>query len=92
MVGEPPSASAATAAQVKIEVTLTPLAGLIDTLVTTGSVLPIVTVVLLVADPPCGSLAVTTQLISSDGDAAEMLRVMVVPTPRVVPVEVLIHS
>jgi hypothetical protein len=90
MVGEPPSASVAVAEQVSVEVTLTPLVGLIDTLATTGSVLPTLTLALAESVAPEPSVAVAVQAIVSDGEAVELVRVRLELVPRVlVP---LVHS
>ena len=83
MVGEPPSASVAVAEQVSVEVTLTPLVGLIDTLATTGSVLPTLTLALAESVAPEPSVAVAAQAIVSDGDAVELDRVKLALVPSV---------
>jgi hypothetical protein len=81
MVGESPSASVAVAEQVNVEVTLTPLVGLIVTLATTGSVLPTETLSVLTTIPPSESLAITVQVIVPEGDAVELERVILAPEP-----------
>ena len=90
MVGEPPSASVAVAEQVRVEVTLTPLVGLIDTLATTGSVLPTLTLALAESVAPEPSVAVAEQEIVSDGEAVELVRVRLELVPKVL--EPLVHT
>ena len=92
MVGEPPSASVAVAEQVSVEVTLTPLVGLIDTLATIGSVLSTETVMLLVLEPPSVSVAVTVQRITSLGAEVVLVSDKAVPEPRVVPALTFTHA
>tara|TARA_B110000037_G_scaffold188770_1_gene220488 strand:- start:200 stop:472 length:273 start_codon:yes stop_codon:yes gene_type:complete len=90
MVGEPPSASVAVAEQVSVEVTLTPLVGLIDTLATTGSVLSTLTLALAESVAPEPSVAVAEQEIVSDGEAVELVRVRLELVPKVL--EPLVHT
>ena len=90
MVGEPPSASVDVAEQVSVEVTLTPLVGLIDTLATTGAVLFTFTFVWPESVSPEPSVAVAVQTIESLGAAIELVRVKPALVPRVL--EPLVHS
>jgi hypothetical protein len=83
MVGEPPSASVDVAEQVSVEVTLTPLVGLIDTLATTGSVLSTLTLALAESVAPEPSVAVAVQEIVSYGEVVELDRVKLALVPSV---------
>jgi hypothetical protein len=90
MIGEPPSASVAVAVQVSVEVTLTPVVGVIAALEMTGSVLPTLTLALAESVAPEPSVAVAVQAMVSDGDAVELVNVRLELVPRVlVP---LVHS
>ena len=71
------------AEQVKVEVTVTPLLGLIETLDTAGSVLSTDTLSVLTTLAPSESVAITVQVIVSLGDAVELDRVMLDPEPIV---------
>ena len=73
----------AVAEQVSVEVTFTPLVGLIDTLATTGSVLPTLTLALAESVAPEPSVAVAAQAIVSDGEAVELVRVRLELVPSV---------
>jgi hypothetical protein len=73
----------AVAEQVSVEVTFTPLVGLIDTLATTGSVLPTLTLALAESVAPEPSVAVAAQAIVSDGEAVELVRVRLALVPSV---------
>jgi hypothetical protein len=90
MVGEPPSASVAVAEQVRVELVVTPLFGLIETLARTGSVLSTETLAEPESVSPEPSVAVAEQVMVSDGDAVALLRVKLALVPRVV--EPLVHS
>ena len=71
------------AEQVKVELVVTPLLGLIDTLATTGSLFPTLTLSALTTLPPSASVAVAVQVIESLGDAVELDRVILEPAPIV---------
>ena len=90
MVGEPPSASVTDAEQVKVELVVTPLCGLIATLATTGSLLSTETLAEPESVSPEPSVAVAEQVMVSDGDTVALLRVKLALVPRVV--EPLVHS
>ena len=90
IVGEPPSASVAVAEQVNVALVVTPLLGLIETLATTGSLLPTLTLVEPESVSPEPSVAVAVQEIESDGDAVKLERVKLALVPRVL--EPLAHS
>ena len=90
IVGEPPSASVDEATQVNVELVVTPLLGLIETLATTGSLLSTLTLVEPESVSPEPSVAVAVQEIESDGDAVELERVRLALVPRVL--EPLDHS
>ncbi len=90
MTGEPPSTSVAVAEQLRVEVTLMPLVGLIAALEMTGTVLSTLTLALAESVAPEPSVTVAVQAIVSDGDAVELVRVRLELVPRVlVP---LVHS
>ena len=78
------------AEQVKVEVTVTPLLGLMETVDKTGSVLSTDTLVLAESVSPEPSVAVALQTIVSDGEAFAELKVKVAVVPSVV--EPLVHS
>jgi hypothetical protein len=90
MVGEPPSASVADAAQVKVDETVTPLEGETATEVTTGAVLSTLTLSVSESVPPSESVAVASQVIVSEGDAVELVSARLALVPRVL--EPLVHS
>ena len=82
MVGVPPSASVAVAVQVSLVEVVTPLAGETLTAVTTGAVLSTLTLSVSLSVPPSVSLAVAVQVMVSLGDAVLLVRVTVLPEPR----------
>ena len=80
------------AEQVKLLLVVTPLLGLIETLVTTGSVLSRETLALAESVAPSASVAVASHSISSLGDAVAVVKVTDDPVPRVCPVVVLLQE
>ena len=72
----------AVAEQVRVEVTFTPLDGEIDTEVTTGAVFDTLTLPVPVSVPPSASVALAAQVIVSDGDAVELVRVKLELRPK----------
>jgi hypothetical protein len=83
MVGLPPSASVAEAEQVKVELVVTPVAGLMETLAITGSVLTTLTEAVAESVAPEPSVAVAVQAMVSDGEAVAVLRVKLALVPSV---------
>ena len=71
------------AEQVKVELVVTPLLGLIETLSTTGSLLSTVTLIESESVSPEPSVAVAVQEMESDGDAVELERVKLALVPSV---------
>ena len=80
----------AVAEQVNVELVVTPLLGVIDTVATTGSLLPTLTLSVLESVPPSESVAVASQVMVSDGEAVELVRVRLELVPRVL--EPFVHS
>jgi hypothetical protein len=78
------------AEQIKLEVTLTPLLGLIDTVDKTGSVFSTDTLVLAESMSPDPSVAVALQVMLSVGEAVAKLKVKLEVVPSVV--VPLVHS
>ncbi len=78
------------AEQVKVELVVTPLLGLIDTVATTGSLLSTLTLVCPESVSPVPSVAVAVQVIESLGAAVALVRVRLELVPRVL--EPLVHS
>ena len=78
------------AEQVNVELVVTPMLGLIDTLATTGSLLSTLTLVCPESVSPEPSVAVAVQVIESLGAEVALVRVRLELVPRVlVP---LVHS
>jgi hypothetical protein len=90
MVDEPPSASVAVAEQVNVELVVTPLLGLIDTLAKTGTLLSTLTLVYPESVSPEPSVAAAVQVIESLGAAVTLVRVRVELVPRIL--EPFVHS
>ena len=90
IVGEPPSASVAVAVQYRVEPVVTLELGETVTADNTGAVLSTLTLAVPVSVPPSESVAVAVQVIESDGDAIELVRVKFELVPRVL--EPFVHS
>jgi hypothetical protein len=85
MVGVSPSSSVAEAEQVNVVAVVTPVLGVMLTLVTSGAVLSTETDAESVAVPPSGSVAVAVQVMLSAGELVEVESVSDAPEPRLVP-------
>ena len=85
IVGLPPSASVADAAQVRDAEVVTPVDGVIKTEVTTGAVLSTVMLSVPVSVPPSASVAVAVHKIRSPGDPNEGVSARLFPKPSRVP-------
>jgi hypothetical protein len=83
MVGEPPSASLAAAEQVKVELVVRAVEGEMPALVMKiGALFCTVTLPEVVSVPPSVSVAVAVQVMLSDGDAFELVKVRLGPLAR----------
>ena len=85
MVGVSPSSSEAVALQVSVVEVSTLALGLMETLVTSGAVLPTVTESESESVPPSSSVAVAVQLMLSAGELVDVESVSEAPVPRLVP-------
>ena len=92
MVRLSPSSSEVSAEQVKVEEVTSPVLGLIETVVTSGSELSTVTDAEPVSVAPASSVAVAVQVMVLPSAAVAAVRVMLAPEPRDVDLLVLVHA
>jgi hypothetical protein len=90
ILGLPPSESLAVAEQYNVVFVVTPEFGEMITGDNTGAVLSTLTLAVPESVPPFESVAVTVQVIESDGDAVELVSARLALVPRVL--EPLAHS
>jgi hypothetical protein len=91
-VGVSPSSSVAVAVQVRLLALVTPVLGTMDTLVTSGAVLPTETAAESVPVPPSESVAVAVHVMLSSGELVEMESVTEASVPRLVPSVALVQA